>query len=105
MNINDDLIEKNKKMEETISLYEKQKDKESNINTFIRGINFDYLTTEDIEVNKPKKNQEKSKKNMNVNFKKPMMGCYGNNISIDKKRKKVLFEISEQMHLKALSKV
>ena len=107
MNLNDDLNEKNRKMEYMLSFHDQSKDKGSNLNSYSQGINLDYLTRDNIpeqnEDVKPEKNPDNYTINMKVNLKKPI-GSYGMNRNTDKRRKH-LMEISETIHQKPLSKV
>ena len=116
INLNDDLNEKNRKLEYMLSFHDKSKEKSTNLDEFSQGINLDYLTLENNsepnEETKPQqeeKNQDNYTINMKVKIKKPGVGVgsYGmnrNEHQVDK-RKKTLMEVTELLHQKPLSKV
>jgi len=110
MNLNDDLNEKIRRLEHRLSLFDKSKEKDFNLNSFNGGVFLDLIANEhategnEETVIPDNENPDNYTINMKVNLKKNKIGNYAINRNEDK-RKKTLMEISEMMHHKPLSKV
>ncbi len=114
INLNDDLNEKIRRLEHRLSIFDKPKEKDFNINSYNDGVFLDLMNLNASERNEiilpENENQDKDNYtiNMKINLKKNKIGIgnYGmNRNASDDKRKKTLMEISELMHQKPLSKV
>jgi hypothetical protein len=112
MHLNDDLNEKIRRLEHRLSLFDKSKEKDFNLNTYNDQVFLDLMngnaTEGNEEVLRENEIQDNYTINMKINLKKNKLGIgnYGlNRIGNDDKRKKTLMEISELMHQKPLSKV
>lgn len=111
MNQNDDLNDKIRRLEHRLSIFDKSKDEDFNLNSYNGGVFLDLLGNKNPEDGNEQymptageENQDNYTINMKVKMKDNKMGKFMMNRN-DDKRRKTLMEISDAMQQKPLSKV